>query len=109
MYCYRGVANFEKHCVEHDIDLDYDALTELYKMPTQLGLITDPKLRGLARAMIEQEVDGRYKEVYKECTNEARELAHTGLKDLLPGDMSSVAGAAGKVAKTVLPLPGFLK
>jgi hypothetical protein len=63
--------------------------------------------------MIEQVLDERYKEVYKECTDVAKELAHTGLKDLLPGDMTSVADAAGKVAKTVfpamVPIPNFLK
>jgi hypothetical protein len=51
----------------------------------------------------------RYTEVYKECTVVAKELASKGLKDLIPTDLGSAVDAAGKVAKTVLPIPGFMK
>jgi hypothetical protein len=48
-------------------------------------------------------------EVYKECTVVAKELAGKGLKDLIPSDLGSAVDAAGKVAKTVLPIPGLLR
>lgn len=39
----------------------------------------------------------------------AKELAGKGLKDLIPSDLGSAVDAAGKVAKTVLPIPGLLR
>jgi hypothetical protein len=40
-----------------------------------------------------------------ECTNTAKELAHTGLKDIIPDS----AGKVGGVLKDILPIPGFAK
>ena len=110
---YRGVTNFELYCAEKEINIPFDTFSSLYEDPTQLDLIADPRVRSIARSMIEHMLDERYNAIYKECTEVAKELAHTGLKDLLPGDVTSVADAAGKVAKTVLPamapIPNFLK
>lgn len=47
----------------------------------------------------------RYCSIYYECSNTAKELAHTGLKDIIPDS----AGKVGGVLKDILPLPGFIK
>lgn len=47
----------------------------------------------------------RYCSIYVECTTTAKELAHTGLKDIIPDS----AGKVGGVIKDILPLPGFIK
>lgn len=47
----------------------------------------------------------RYCSIYYECSTTAKELAHTGLKDIIPDS----AGKVGGVLKDILPLPGFIK
>lgn len=47
----------------------------------------------------------RYCAIYFECTTTAKELAHTGLKDIIPDS----AGKVGGVLKNLLPIPGALK
>jgi hypothetical protein len=47
----------------------------------------------------------RYCSIYFECTTTAKEMAHTGLKDIIPDS----AGKVGGVLKDLLPLPGMKK
>eukprot|EP00882_Tetradesmus_deserticola_P000572 GHRQ01000628.1.p1 GENE.GHRQ01000628.1~~GHRQ01000628.1.p1 ORF type:complete len:417 (+),score=187.10 GHRQ01000628.1:180-1430(+) len=101
----RGVALFERHCAEHDLEVPFDTLTALYADPNDLSGLPSDKLKLLARSIIQHAVDERYCSVYYECTNTAKELAHTGLKDVIPNS----AGSVGGVIKGLLPLPGFLK
>uniref|UniRef100_A0A383W597 Uncharacterized protein n=1 Tax=Tetradesmus obliquus TaxID=3088 RepID=A0A383W597_TETOB len=101
----RGVALFERHCAEHDLGVSFDTLTALYADPNDLSVLTDDKLKLLARSIIQTAVDERYCSIYYECTATAKELAHTGLKDVIPDS----AGKVGGVIKDMLPLPGFLK
>jgi hypothetical protein len=101
----KGVAAFEKHCAEHDVDIDFDVLTRLYSNPNDLSVLPNNKLKLLARSIIQQAVDERYCNIYFECTNTAKELAKTGLKDIIPDS----AGKVGGVIKDILPVPGFLK
>ncbi|KAF8055915.1 hypothetical protein HT031_006554 [Scenedesmus sp. PABB004] len=95
----RGVAVFEQHCVEHDLEVEYDTITQLYDDPNDLGVLRDDKLRRLARALIQQAVDERYcsrrRSIYAECTATAKELAHTGLKDLIPDSAGKARGGGG--------------
>lgn len=101
----RGVSNFELHCATNGIDLDFEATSKLYENPERLDVLPDIKQRLLARAMILQAVDDRHKEVYKECTELAKELASQGLKDLLP---ETPAGLTDLI-KSFLPSLPFLK
>jgi hypothetical protein len=47
----------------------------------------------------------RYCSIYGACTATAKEMAHTGLKDIIPDS----AGKVGGVLKDILPLPSFIK
>ena len=53
----RGVANFEHYLAGQDYSVPFEAITKLYKDPTNLLAIEDERLRHMAHAMIEQ-VDG---------------------------------------------------
>lgn len=99
------MAQFEHYLVQKDLDTEWDEITRLYDDPSNLSVISDPKLRSLARSMIEQSVDERHMTVYAEVTNVARELAHMDLKAVLPAPASSAIDAI----KGLLPIPGFLK
>eukprot|EP00775_Hariotina_reticulata_P012137 gene12137-12275_t len=101
----KGVAKFEQYCADHDISVTFDAITQLYSNPNDLSSLPDDKTKLLARSIIQQAVDERYCSIYYECTVTAKELAHTGLKDVIPDS----AGKVGGVIKDLLPLPGFLK
>eukprot|EP00879_Flechtneria_rotunda_P004147 GHRR01004394.1.p1 GENE.GHRR01004394.1~~GHRR01004394.1.p1 ORF type:complete len:413 (+),score=139.21 GHRR01004394.1:178-1416(+) len=101
----RGVAKFEQFCAEHDIDVPFESISQLYEDPSNLAALPDNKTKLLARSIIQQSVDERYCSIYFECTTTAKELAHTGLKDVIPDS----AGKVGGVIKDILPLPGFLK
>lgn len=102
----RGVAKFEQYCAEHDVpEVSFEVLSKLYEDPNNLDALPTDKLKLLARAIIQQTMDERYCSIYYECSTTAKELAHTGLKDIIPDS----AGKVGGVLKDILPLPGFIK
>ncbi|KAI8462592.1 MAG: hypothetical protein J3K34DRAFT_527632 [Monoraphidium minutum] len=95
---HRGVANFEHYCALQDLPITYEAVSRLYQDPTDLSCIEHRRLKIMARSMIEQTLDERYLEVYKQTTAAARELASMNMTSKLPipvpgaGAVSGVAG-----------------
>ncbi|KAL4853631.1 Phospholipase A I [Chlorella vulgaris] len=49
-----GVSRFEAFCAANRVELDFDAISEIYSDPSDLRPITDPYLRMQARAIITQ-------------------------------------------------------
>ncbi|GLC75276.1 hypothetical protein PLESTF_001616500 [Pleodorina starrii] len=95
----RGVSAFEKWCAEHAVaDVSYDTISVLYDDPDALHVLPTPRLRMMARAMIEQHTLQAYDEVFQRCTATAESMARVGLGDLLP----HTAGV-GQVLRGLLP------
>ncbi|KXZ41353.1 hypothetical protein GPECTOR_526g516 [Gonium pectorale] len=95
----RGVSAFEQWAAEHsDAEVTFDAVTKLYDDPDDLSVLPTPRLRMMARGMIEQATLQAYDETFKRCTITAEALAKVGLADLLP----HTAGV-GQVLRGLLP------
>ncbi|KAG2493838.1 hypothetical protein HYH03_008055 [Edaphochlamys debaryana] len=95
----RGVSAFEQWAAQHnDPDISYEHISALYDDPDALHVLPTPRLRMMARALIEQQTLQAYDETFKRCTATAEGLARVGLADLLP----HTAGV-GQVLRGVLP------
>ncbi|EFJ49240.1 hypothetical protein VOLCADRAFT_104461 [Volvox carteri f. nagariensis] len=95
----RGVSAFEEWCaVNAPEEVSYDIISALYDDPDALHVLPTPRLRMMARAMIEQHTLQAYDEVFRRCTSTAEGLARVGLGDLLP----HTAGV-GQVLRGLLP------
>ncbi|GLI66620.1 hypothetical protein VaNZ11_010545 [Volvox africanus] len=95
----RGVSAFEQWCAEHAAaEVSYETISALYNDPDALHLLPTPRLRMMARAMIEHHTLQVYEEVFLRCTTTAEGLARVGLADLLP----HTAGV-GQVLRGLLP------
>ncbi|GIL60848.1 hypothetical protein Vafri_15366 [Volvox africanus] len=95
----RGVSAFEQWCAEHAAaEVSYETISALYNDPDALHLLPTPRLRMMARAMIEHHTLQAYEEVFIRCTTTAEGLARVGLADLLP----HTAGV-GQVLRGLLP------
>ncbi|PNH04137.1 hypothetical protein TSOC_009734, partial [Tetrabaena socialis] len=95
----RGVSAFEQWCAQHcAAEVSYDQISALYDDPDDVGVLPTPRLRMMARGMIEEHTLAAYDEVFKRCTTTAEALAKVGLADLLP----HTAGV-GQVLRGLLP------
>lgn len=70
-----GVSRFEAFCAANRVELDFDAISEIYSDPSDLRPITDPYLRMQARAIITQADAEERVKAFDACTTEARRLA----------------------------------
>ncbi|GIL88629.1 hypothetical protein Vretifemale_16554 [Volvox reticuliferus] len=95
----RGVSAFEQWCAEHAAaEVSYETISALYNDPDALHVLPTPRLRMMARGMIEHHTLQAYEEVFLRCTTTAEGLARVGLADLLP----HTAGV-GQVLRGLLP------
>jgi hypothetical protein len=100
----KGIADFEKQCVDKDWHVDEQALVALRRKPEDLSVLQDPKHRMLAHAMQEAAVYDLRKEVYKHVSDEAKELA----KLTQPGQQPApFLQALWSAIKRFIPIPFF--
>lgn len=93
----RGVGQFEQWCVENKVTVEYEALSALYRDPRDLSVLSDPQLRMMARAKVEQAVYDRWQKVYEDCTKRAQDMSALVMR----GEKASLMD----VLKGVLPWP----
>ncbi|KXZ49310.1 hypothetical protein GPECTOR_22g904 [Gonium pectorale] len=96
----RGVADFEQQCADKQCPLSWEELSQLYRDPTNLDVIRDPRVRMAARATIQKTLDERHEKVRDGATHLAKELAD----GMTHGPGNLISGLWG-----LLPLPSFLK
>ena len=65
----RGVSDFEGWCVDNEVDVEFDVLTQLYADPLGPAALAQlpPRLRSKARSCVEQACNLRMNEVGRAC------------------------------------------
>lgn len=101
----KGVIKFERHCAENDIDIPFEAISQLYDNPYDVSVLESNKHKLMARSIIMEAVDEQYSSTYAECTQLAKELAKTSFTEIIPESAEKVAGTL----KSLIPMPTFLK